>query len=328
MKPSVSIIVPVYSVEPYLRKCIDSIIKQTYKNLEIILVDDGSPDSCGDICDEYAARDERIIVIHKQNGGLSDARNAGLDVAKGDYVQFVDSDDWIEKDCCETAIQKASIFHADIVCFGYLESFPSGRDVKHVVESSGERNKLELVKELVSGEGVIRDYVWNKLFRRNLLDGIRFPKGRCFEDMDVTYKLFHRAYKIYTVNTIFYHYIRRSGSLAYGTLRPAALKDKMYIHKQQLAFLKQNYPTLVESQINKMLIEMMIGIVVLRRESDYDIILNEINSFIDEYESSVKKLTKYSRQIWLFYYCRPLSSLYALWRYVIKLGYIERNKYK
>ena len=93
-QPLVSVIVPIYKVEPYLRRCLDSIVKQTYTNLEIILVDDGSPDGCPQICDEYAARDKRIIVIHKKNGGLSDARNAGLDICKGEYISFVDSDDW------------------------------------------------------------------------------------------------------------------------------------------------------------------------------------------------------------------------------------------
>ena len=95
--PLVSIIVPIYKVEPYLRRCLDSIVNQTYTNLEIILVDDGSPDNCPQTCDEYAAKDNRIIVIHKENGGLSDARNIGLDIWKGDYISFVDSDDWVEK---------------------------------------------------------------------------------------------------------------------------------------------------------------------------------------------------------------------------------------
>lgn len=117
----VSVIVPVYKVEKYLHRCIDSIINQTYKNLEIILVDDGSPDNCGKICDEYAEKDNRIKVIHKSNGGLSSARNAGLDVANGDYVYFVDSDDYIDTKLVEDNLNLAIEHDADMVCFNYFE---------------------------------------------------------------------------------------------------------------------------------------------------------------------------------------------------------------
>ena len=120
--PKVSIIVPVYKVEKYLRKCIDSIINQTLKDIEIILVDDGSPDNCGKICDEYAAKDTRIKVIHKENGGLSSARNAGMEVAEGEYIGFVDSDDWIESDMYMTLWQKAKDINADLVNSDYFRN--------------------------------------------------------------------------------------------------------------------------------------------------------------------------------------------------------------
>ena len=120
----ISIIVPVYKVEPYLRKCLDSIVGQTYQKLEIILVDDGSPDSCGAICDAYAARDERIRVIHKENGGVASARNAGLDAATGDYIGWVDSDDWIEADMFECLLKGAEDYDADIVVCGREDSYP------------------------------------------------------------------------------------------------------------------------------------------------------------------------------------------------------------
>ena len=117
VSPLISIIIPVYKVEPYLRNCLDSIVNQTNRNLEIILVDDGSPDKSGDICDAYAAADERIIVIHQNNQGVSAARNAGLDIAKGDYILFVDSDDWIEQETCEAVLDLALKNNADLVCF-------------------------------------------------------------------------------------------------------------------------------------------------------------------------------------------------------------------
>ena len=113
-QPLVSIIVPIYKVEPYLRRCLDSIVNQSYTNLEIILVDDGSPDNCPQICDEYASKDNRIKVIHKKNGGLSDARNAGLDICKGEYISFVDSDDWVDEKYIETLLDLAIKENVDI----------------------------------------------------------------------------------------------------------------------------------------------------------------------------------------------------------------------
>lgn len=118
-KPKISIIVPVYKAEPYLRKCIDSILNQTFKDFELILVDDGSPDRCGEICDEYALKDSRIKIIHKENSGRSSARNVGLDIAQGEYIGFVDSDDWIEPDMYEVLYSKAKIESADIIALNY-----------------------------------------------------------------------------------------------------------------------------------------------------------------------------------------------------------------
>ena len=126
MKSLVSVIVPIYKVEKYLNKCVDSIINQSYKNLEIILVDDGSPDKCGEICDKYAEKDSRVKVIHKENGGLSDARNAGIDIAKGDYLLFVDSDDWITSNICEVLIKNANDNLSDIIACNQYESFDGG----------------------------------------------------------------------------------------------------------------------------------------------------------------------------------------------------------
>ncbi len=205
--PLISIIVPIYQVELYLEKCIDSIINQTYKNLEIILIDDGSPDRCGAICDEYAGKDSRIRVIHQKNGGLSAARNAGLDIAKGDYIQFVDSDDWIEPEACETVLTIAEEQHADIVCFGFCWLLPTGETTLVSVNSSSEIEEAAVIKQLICKKSVIRNFAWNKLFVRKLFDGVRFPVGRTYEDICVTYQLVHKADKIYATKAILYHYV-------------------------------------------------------------------------------------------------------------------------
>ena len=176
--PLISIIIPVYKVEPFLRECLDSIVSQTYQNLEIILVDDGSTDGSGAICDEYAARDGRIIVIHQENQGISGARNAGLDIASGDYVLFVDSDDRIEPFTCECALKAAIGQQADLVSFGYKVIYESGKSREVVAPASGIQDKRQVMQELVWQRGNFRDSAWNKLFARKLFDDIRFPEGK------------------------------------------------------------------------------------------------------------------------------------------------------
>ena len=315
-EPLISIIVPVYNVEPYLRRCLDSIVNQTYKNLDIILIDDGSTDGCGGICDEYVANDGRIKVVHQKNMGLSVARNVGLDIAEGKYVQFVDSDDWIEFSTCETILSIAIEKQADIVCFGYCELFPSGVVKNWCVDSSGEIEKTKIIREFASETGIIRDYVWNKLFAKRLFDDIRFPLGRCYEDIDVSYRLFHKASKIYGINTIFYNYFRRKGSLAHNRYSPNSIKDRLYIRKRRFEFMLNNYPSFADLQLISLLREMMIGISELKGEPDYKGYIMDMDSFVSQYRVLIKAQTKSSKMIWLFYYCRQLSAYYARWRFV------------
>lgn len=242
--PLLSIIVPIYKVEPYLRQCIDSIVLQTYRNLEIILVDDGSPDNCPAICDEYEKTDKRIRVIHKENGGLSDARNAGLDIATGDLIGFVDSDDWLAPDMYEELMQTLLETHADIAICGYIES--TGKRELAKKSLAGQR-KTYTVEEafrelLLSGE--IMQVMWNKLYRRNLFDDIRFPKGETFEDGAVFFKLFGKCSCIAHTGKVGYYYRKRSESITftdYNTLVKQIRKN----YEHLLSYLTEHYPTLV-----------------------------------------------------------------------------------
>ncbi len=208
----ISVIVPVYKTEPYLAKCLDSIVNQTYANLEIILIDDGSPDRCGNICDQYAARDTRIKVIHQQNEGLSAARNAGLKTSSGQYIGFVDSDDWIDADMFETLYGGILQYEAQIATCGYFYT---------------ERHKETEIKEQVSAvynrddalhlllmDQTVTNHVWNKLFKKELFEGVLFPYGRTFEDIATTYKLFEKASKIAVLNSGKYHQIQRDDSIS------------------------------------------------------------------------------------------------------------------
>ncbi len=205
MNNLISVIVPIYKVEPYLRQCVDSIINQTYKNLEIILVDDGSPDRCPQICDEYAAKDNRIQVIHKENGGLSSARNAGLNIAIGDYIAFVDSDDYLDLTMYEELINEIILNKADVSVCNPLQVM-DGKVQNN--DSHGEREIIE-ERELIWKylPSKLRFEVWNKLFKREVIGETRFKNGQIYEDLYFDRCVFSRVHTI-VYNDVFLYYYR------------------------------------------------------------------------------------------------------------------------
>lgn len=207
----ISVIVPVYKVEPYLRRCLDSIVNQTYRKLEIILVDDGSPDNCGMICDEYAAKDERVRVIHQKNAGLSAARNAGLRIASGDCLGFVDSDDWVELEMFETLLNGLQDIGADIAVCGRYEEYKDHK-VPYCWPEVQVLDTEHAVGELLKNDR-LQNLVWDKLYRRELFEEIWFPEGKTFEDMAVMHWLFLRAKKVVCLPVVMYHYLHRAGSI-------------------------------------------------------------------------------------------------------------------
>lgn len=211
----VSIIVPIYKVESYLRRCLDSIVNQTYTNLEIILVDDGSPDGSPQICDEYAAKDERIVVIHKKNGGLSDARNAGLGICKGEYISFVDSDDWIANSFVEKLIQVINQYKADIGVANFIRTSDSftAKSEFELNPNIEELDSRQSVKKLWSNDKVTFVISCAKIYKATLFAGFRFPKGKIHEDEYTTYKLLYNAFKTVFLNTPLYFYYQRNDSI-------------------------------------------------------------------------------------------------------------------
>lgn len=225
--PLISIIIPVYKVEPYLRRCVDSVINQTYTNLEIILVDDGSPDDCPQICDEYAARDKRIIVIHKKNGGLSDARNAGLDICKGEYISFVDSDDWIRKDYAETLVDIARKEQADIIVGKFKKIF----DEKNYIESEQIKyhysievlNNRQSIEKLFGNDCIFFGIACGKLYSETLLKTIRFPTEVLHEDDYTLYKILYSSKKTIFIDCPLYFYFQRKTSIM-GSAKPSSIR--------------------------------------------------------------------------------------------------------
>lgn len=212
--PLVSVIIPVYKVEPYLRKCLDSIVCQSYTNLEVILVDDGSPDDCPQICDEYAIKDNRVIVLHKENGGLSDARNAGLDICKGEYISFIDSDDWVNEKYIEYLLQLSLNEDADIAICNFKDAYNDECNLNHPsFEKHSVFNSSELLYHLCKADlrGIMP--TWGKIYSRNCFAQIRFPKGKLYEDARTNYKIYSTIKKACYTNVELYFYRIRNDSI-------------------------------------------------------------------------------------------------------------------
>ena len=212
----ISIIVPVYNVEKYLNKCVDSILNQTFKEFELILVDDGSPDNSGAICDQYAKKDSRVKVIHKENGGLSSARNAGIEVAQGKYLGFIDSDDYIAEDMYEILYQNIKKYNADISSVELISVYNDRFKLKDYSPEIKVLNQEQAMQVVLEGTDFYA-YAWNKLYNRNLFNEIRFPKGKTFEDAFIIMKILKRANKVVISNVEKYFYVKRQNSIMSST---------------------------------------------------------------------------------------------------------------
>lgn len=254
MKPSemsknnklISVIVPVYNVELYLGRCIDSIVNQSYKNLEIILIDDGSTDDSGSICDTYEEKDYRVKVVHKSNGGLSDARNTGVGIATGQYLCFVDSDDYIDHEMFEKMLSHMTD-EVDFVSCGTVDEY----------ENRYRRNTRENISDVwveIAGDSLKEEFILDrnikisacaKLYRREVIGDHRFPVGRSSEDVPVLWELIKKCKKVISIRTKFYHYFHRRGSITTGEFFAGRLDGNRFAH-EILKDVELNYPFLTE----------------------------------------------------------------------------------
>lgn len=235
MKPLVSVIVPVYKVEKYLPKCLDSLCRQNLSPVEFLLIDDASPDNCGAICDAYEAEDSRFKVFHNiENKGLAAVRNIGVQLADSDFIMFVDSDDWVTEDYCQVAYKCAMQQHADLVMFAYWNV---KANEYHKLENgsvskveSGFKTREEAIEFTFDSFGMV---AWNKLYHKRLFQGIKYPEGDLFEDTATTYKLIWNASRIYCIDNVLYFHLRaRPGSIMSNRNIPEAIQDSTKVMLQ------------------------------------------------------------------------------------------------
>ena len=237
----ITVVVPIYKVEQYLDDCVQSILNQTYRNLEIILVDDGSPDRCGEMCDEYAKKDARIQVIHQKNKGLSGARNSAIDVAKGEYITFVDSDDYLAKDMVETLYNDIQKYDVELATVGFESFFEDG------TRASNPHNGKVFVytREQALDSFLFNDYmtpcVWGKLYKTSLWNTVRCPEGKLFEDQFTTYKLIDQCEKVVYDSTPRYYYRKRAGSIGHSSFTKKTYELYDAIH-EEYQYISQKYP--------------------------------------------------------------------------------------
>lgn len=268
MKAKISVIIPVYNVENYLKRCLDSIINQTYKNLEIILINDGSTDSSGMICDEYKKNDRRIKVIHKKNEGQSKTRNRGIDIATGEYISFIDSDDFIHKDFYKELMNLIKTNESTLAICGY-QMFTKEEELKE--NKSAKKTKLsksEALGCLFDKQNYkIENYLCNKLYHRDLFTEIRMPINDIYEDISIMYKLFDKATNISFISKDMYYYFQRANSSS----RKVSVKnitDRINITIERKKYIDKKYPELIEKTNYYSFKASIVNFLVIARNKD------------------------------------------------------------
>lgn len=319
----VSVIVPVYNVEKYIDKCVSSILGQSYTNLEVILVDDGATDSCPDKCDAWALKDERIKVVHKKNGGLSDARNAGMSIAKGEYIAFVDSDDWLEQNFIQVLYEAILRNQCDVAECGVV--FIGEDDViqrMRCCESNAVLANDEALKRLVLEDGVYQT-VWNKLYRAALIKELLFEKGKCHEDEFWTYQVFEKMNRMVILSDPLYFYLQRKQSImgkGYSLKRLDGLEARY--GRMKALEVSANLKEIVQSKIWFDYLYHYQCVLTYLDDEEQRQAIKVINSYMESTLRPRKMPREYAmkQKIWIWMFQRaPMAT--ASIRNILKIGF-------
>ncbi len=281
--PKLSVIVPVYNVEKYLPACIDSILAQTLFNLEVILIDDGSPDRCGEICDAYTARDCRVKVIHQTNHGVSSARNAGLAISTGDFIGFVDPDDWVAPESYAVLLEVAEKQHSPIAVCGFVICQEDGALIETQTVPAGIYSQQELLLSIYGMPNRLHGSMCNKLFARSLLEGLHFDESVAIgEDWLLLYECYCRAQRAVAVTDCFYYVRRRKGS-ATRTAKPALYVQKVETYLRLCDLAENHGKTIQRQAAAKALDACFINKSELKKLPDHQKALSFVNRKLRQY---------------------------------------------
>lgn len=284
----ISVIIPVYKVENYLSKCIESVINQTYSNIEIILVDDGSPDNCGKICDEYAEKDNRIVVIHKENGGLSDARNAGTEIASGEYITYIDSDDWVAKRYIEILYNAIKSNNADISIANLKRVRSEIVQNEPIVPNAVVFNREQAIEEMLY-QTSFDTSAWCKLYRTCVMKELLYPIGKWYEDLFTTYKVIATSDKVAFVDVPIYYYRNNPNSIMNSRF-DNRMFDEIEAVNQIAEYVQRNMPEIKKAAYSRKFSTYSQVFRWLPRKTDDAAILekkNEIWQFLVSYRNEM-----------------------------------------
>lgn len=282
--PLISVIVPVYNVESYIHRCVNSICNQTYTNLEIILVDDGSPDNCGQICDEYAQKDKRIIVVHQENGGLSVARNSGLDRCTGEYIGFVDSDDYIHPEMYERLYQDICKYHVKLA-FCHPNMCRGGIPIVDLSLPSECKTKEYIILKSMTEN--IWWAAWTKLYERSLFDTLRYPKGKNNEDYPITMRIYDMCDRIAVNYNKLYNYCIRENSICTSPFNLRKF-DQMDNTLDVMQYMEEKHPEWKQAAEFVFITTLLklLGMCIEVTDAEYDSKKREIFGYIKKYYTS------------------------------------------
>lgn len=293
--PKISIILPVFNSSLYLKQCIKSVLNQTYTNFELIIINDGSTDQSLEICNEFHQLDNRIILINQVNKGIASSRNSGLNMVTGEYIYWIDSDDWIDEDTLEILYHNINKYSSDIAVCGYTEEFDSYKKVFRDDGTIKILNKSDFFERIILDDD-IKSYLWDKLYKKEIFDNLRFPEQRYFEDYSIFYKIAYKINRIVLINNAKYHYRQHNNSIC-RVSNPKKEYDFYLAIREKMDFLSANTELKELNDRYKIMaikkIFRTLKIILINRDSKNKIYEDEIINFLKPYTSLAKENLSY-----------------------------------